>query len=1301
MLSALQPGPSAHEERLREAVARGEIADFSADDPPPAIRAEVVRRLLLGLPFDPSRDPPGRPPTAGVRLIGARIVGGGLDLGDASGGEASSLPTLALEACVFDEPIVLDDLHVRRLSLKGSRFLRLSARGLRSDGRVDVSDVASSASIRGDTEAPEAADEAAPGDPPPCEVDLSGARLDGGLVAARAVLAADLSGTLPSRGDPSSTGASYALHLRAAVLRGDLLLQPGFAAVGGVDLQNATVHGDVWAEGADLRGRDQNGLRAQGLRVTGNVALRRAASPDGTVRPFRAEGGPRAAAAGDAPGTDVTPGTGEAAEPGRHESVWLWGATIEGKVEIAGAALLGDLVVRSARLGTLEITDTTLEGEAWLDDTRVDGGLQIDGVAADGELVRGDSHQRGDLVLSNTHVGGDLDIGGATSCPGKSRGTFRFGKIFLRSAAVGGSLQLMDGEADGLYADDLTVGDDLYLCSRSGLGRCTNARPGLASGDPALDEDRLELQVVWMQEARIGGSLFVDGAVLGPLVHLDRADIGGLFALGASRIDGPFLMPESRIGGSVILRSVLSRLGRDAPVARPALDLANCRIAGDLELTNGTELHAPVHAPGSTVGGSLALEDARILGGSSFEGMNVRGSVRLHRVVLGNRLQPGPSGPGTSGDLADHSLRNMTVGEQLAVEGVVAGIRHLPSVAADTGAPEDGSRAAAWRLRRRPLACYPGWSLVEAIDALDGGGDGQAEASGSRIYAALWAPCSGSARGQFWPLDGSSASIHSFNDRVPPDLSSEEAVRDYLELFCGYLWAQDGPFRVIASTDDLPRREGAALPTVDLREPQITLLGWFFRRRGAEATATVLYGGQLFRASFRIHPGGMVEMQDDEPLATLPGGAGPAERLEAPARIREGPDGALAPPGMPGPGWEEIEEGSDAHAELAAGFRRLDSGDAWAAAYHTLRRLGSPPVIDLSASSVDWLNDADGAAWGEDVRFKLDGFRYTRAPRGWLWKEPTLDASSAASVGPEPPASVGPTDQAEEPGLLARLLGRAAAALERRRLPGRFPRVKRRLRWLELQQEATARAEDTRDYRPYPYEVLAAALRNEGALDESRAVLSRKLTLESRQRSFGARLFWWPYRVCFDYGLSPRRALFTCLGLWLIGTLGVHYANSHDLLVVNYTPASTAVVERLEASGRRSAHFALPPERPDAERPLTEIPCGDVIQEPVYALDLMIPILDFHQESACVVREPGSGRGPSSPAGGVRAGADADLTAAAAGLPADPTGPAAGPGPRVVQAWALARTVYTILGAIVVSLAILTWSGLARRQVEA
>lgn len=1283
MLAALQPGPSAEEERLRRAVGRGEAADFSGGGGPrPAIRAEVIRRLLIGLPLDPSREPPGSPPVAGVRLVGARIVGGGLDLADVSGGGASSLPTLSLEACVFEEPIVLDDLHVRRLSLRGSRFVRLSARGLIADGRVDLSDVASSAGAAGDGPAPEGdgpaleADGPAPaadGDtaadlPAPCEADFSGARLGGGLVAAGTALAADSAGALPDRGDPSSTGASYALRLRAAVLRGDLLLQPGFTAVGGVDLQNATIHGDVWAEGADLRGRDQNGLRAQGLRVTGNVALRREARPDGSVRPFRAEGGARATDVEGAADPDAAREAGQTDDDAgatRHESLWLWGATIEGKVEITGAALLGDLVASNARFGTLEITDTTLAGQAWLDDVRVEGGLQIDGVAADGERVPGDARDPGNLVLTNTHVGGDLDIGGSTPCPGEARGTFRFAKLFLRSATVGGSLQLIDGEADGVYADDLTVGDDLYFCSRTGLGRCANARPGLASGDPALDEDRLELRVVWMQEARIGGSLFVDGVVLGPLVHLDRTDVGGLLALGATRIDGPFLMPESRIGGSAILRSVLSRFGGDAPAQRPALDLTNCRIAGDLQLTDGTEFHGRVHAAGSTVGGSLVLDDAKILGGSSFEGMNVRGSVRLRRLVLGTRWGPGASGPGDSGDEADHSLRNMTIGEQLAVEDVVSGVRHLPSVAAGHDLPEDGDGPGAWRLRQRPLACYPGWSLVEAIGAGAPGGGDPGGTGRARIYAALWTPGPERGKGSFWPLDGSSAAIHGFNDRVPPRLSDEEGVRDYLELFCGFLWARKGRFRVVASAADLPDPDGVELPESDLRGPRVHLLGWFFRRKGAEAAATVLYGDSLFRASFRIHPGGMVEMLDDEPLGTLPEGAGAPERLEAPARIWSGPGDATPPPGMPGPGWTEIPATADAHAELAAGFRRMDRGDAWAAAFHTLQRMGGPPVIDLSATSVDWLSDADGAAWGEDVRFKLDGFRYDRAPRGWLWKQPVPEASTAAAG--DPPHGRGNAGEGSR-GLVSRVLRRPLEALRNRRLSARFPRVERRLRWLGLQQRASARADDTTDYRPYPYEVLAAALRNEGALDESRAVLSRKLTLETRQRNVWARLFWWPYGLCFDYGLSPRRALFTCLGFWLVGTLGVHYANRHDLLVVNYTPASTAVVEQLEASGRRSAHFALPPERRDADRPLTEVPCGDVIQEPVYALDLMIPILDFHQESACAVREPASD---------------------------------AAPGPRVVQAWALARTLYSIVGAIIVSLAILTWSGLARRQVEA
>jgi hypothetical protein len=239
-------------------------------------------------------------------------------------------------------------------------------------------------------------------------------------------------------------------------------------------------------------------------------------------------------------------------------------------------------------------------------------------------------------------------------------------------------------------------------------------------------------------------------------------------------------------------------------------------------------------------------------------------------------------------------------------------------------------------------------------------------------------------------------------------------------------------------------------------------------------------------------------------------------------------------------------------------------------------------------------------------------------------------------------------------------------------------RYERRLRWLDRQ--FSFGRWNAAEFRPHPYEVLATALRNEGATGDARRILSLKLTVERSIRKHRyQKVVPLLFDVFFDYGLSPQRATLTLLLLFLVGWGGTRYANANGLLVIDFTPSATVVVPADGPGANASRPDAFPvtaedqplepgsPVYPGGE-PRSAVRCGTSIYEPFYALDLMVPVLDLQQEHRCQVRN-----GPPAPG---------------AGLLQRPS------------FWNLAKSAYTLLGAVIVSLAILTFSGVLRRHAE-
>ena len=143
------------------------------------------------------------------------------------------------------------------------------------------------------------------------------------------------------------------------------------------------------------------------------------------------------------------------------------------------------------------------------------------------------------------------------------------------------------------------------------------------------------------------------------------------------------------------------------------------------------------------------------------------------------------------------------------------------------------------------------------------------------------------------------------------------------------------------------------------------------------------------------------------------------------------------------------------------------------------------------------------------------------------------------------------------------------------------------------------------------------------------------------------------YRATFGFGLDPRRATLTLAVFFLLGWGIFALANDRDLMIVDQQPVATL-------SDRSAIGAGL------TDVVASNVPCGDMIDSGLFALDVFIPLVDLRQESKCEI--------------GVAA--DSSATASQA-------------------AWLkVFKVTYAIFGWIVTSLSILTFSGFLQRRNE-
>jgi hypothetical protein len=859
------------------------------------------------------------------------------------------------------------------------------------------------------------------------------------------------------------------------------------------------------------------------------------------------------------------------------------------------------------------------------------------------------------LNLQLAHIGGGLDLRFAKITKGQ---------VNIQAARIGGYLR-----AEGAH-----------LAASGGGGQrnlALSASYAQIGGSVFLIENFQASGQIDFTAAKISGLLRFEGhSVSGGLFSSLEPEAGQT----GESVDGTDTLglTDAVIEGSVDLQGVRQLLAFDASFGS---SLTMTKFDGWTVL-DGAVIRTNLTIKGEDVSSedlrSVAADASRPIRHLSAQGVKVGGSFSVSGSVIGqvDLSRANIDGELLLGPLMLASVDGSTPGLNLA-DAEVAG--DFSVFRLETGALVSRRLAdTPPRIRTAKLSFYKGWQLAEALFRAE-------PASDLVILGFLYRDPKPGGEPAIVVLDGTSSPIFERNDDLDDqgnrvlDISTVQQATEYLTFFCANVWADDGAFVITPDTIKMERGNAPKYP-------------WM-------ASAEVTYGDTLFKAEFRIDSAtGEITMTDDSPIHELT--KHQPVRYDKPYRrilalpAQTNGDWPTQPVAGKDSGWTEAHD---------ARLQKILKNPA------LLPKLGdqttsqnTPPVIDLSGLKVGSLKDSNGSSWlgGEghesataSVRLVLKDLTYDR-----------IDTKQASEQFSD--ASAGD--------------GGGARQYQQSRSRATKPKpLEHRRSWLRTQyKNPEAVTED--EYEPQPYEQLAKVWRAEGRYSEATSITFDRLDLERKVRNgpvfeggigrFSERtvrmiqgavfvvflallagvirgyipgenwgspivagfvgslllllptgfLKFWLFQAPFGYGLKTGYALLTFVSLWVLGAalvfLGTNEISGH-IIKVDASSVGTQASETTPGDPTTVTPVVIPvvgvPGSP------TEIPCRNQVDPLLYALDVMVPLLDFRQEQRCTVS--------SAP--------NAWL-------------------------WRFVKVGYAVVGWIVVSGLVLTASGFVRRQIE-
>jgi hypothetical protein len=718
----------------------------------------------------------------------------------------------------------------------------------------------------------------------------------------------------------------------------------------------------------------------------------------------------------------------------------------------------------------------------------------------------------------------------------------------------------------------------------------------------------------------------------------------------------------------------------------------NCHIAGNLILSQGKRGNQPFRAIGCVwlfggeIDGALWMEGAFIQSSQTQPTALMAPHIKVDHTFIVSGSVAGPICMENARIGSDCALKLSVVGNlrrssepQLLVDFKnvnVKGSFQIDDLRFNEPArmlAESLEARAIVRAQIRKLLCYPGWRLIEIIYG--------PKPFGTAEF--LWKDVTVSL---LWDgdkeailLDGLSARFHELNKgKGVLRLDDTATVEEYVRLFATHISGPNGPFFLLADVEEAGSELRNHLGTGTRRITTEKITATDNKPERFLIEADVIYASTLYRARLSVTPkNGAVEMEEDS--LAIPVFVLTSTYFDAPYRIDTDESRRLPP--LFSKEWEPLPT-EVAEKLLEAAGRRPNPVQEPRARF------------DLTGAAVKRLEDAYGTAVGSSVRLQLEGFRYEQ-----IQEQPAPTSRVMNSL-----FEIRRTLSRKTPVAFVLLIVfgvlRLIAITIRLPLTMVFGMIRRawaflrnakqvivrplfslvthkflvsrneekelrswqkRLNWLALQYESHEGfyTVDASTFFPQPYDQLAAVLRAQGQFEDSRRILSHKLTLERHmKRSVWLRLAWWFYKLGFDYGLSAGRAFVTLLLFIALGVIAARSANSEGLLVA-------------EASAQAPPGAGIP----------APTPCSAKNSPTLYAVEEFIPVASLRSAPSCRIRafdpsRDGSPKTGSSFASRIqRAATD----------------------PRV---WRFGEVFYRILGWIILSLSILTFTGVARRHME-
>jgi|GEM_PF-1083049 len=1192
----------------QQADAADPASSASHDVDAPVVRAKLLRDLLLGNILHKGL----RPGPLAVRLRGMTIVGT-LDLRDGGTGDAG-IPPLLLSRCALpgnprdpaDWCLRADHARLSRLSLRECRVGRINLQQAKLLSKLELVDI-------------QPADEHLP-----CQVYAPGIHVTGPILAERTHLWVPEQHKL----DDDATVSGLALYLVGARVEGDVLLGPDFFAAGGVSVRRALINGAFYLDGDCLAAPGKIAFRADFLRCSGPVDV---------VFPARHEQYERRIAL----------------HPTAYfqRTISLCNADI-GELDIRHLSVVGGGETGRGSLPDLDASSCSVLGDVRLidiieapgSDPRTEYGISLIGAKIGGDLVIGGL--RTSMIMQAARIEGrflsdrksesvmtppskkdyGLDAWGVKVGNGIGIPAFR-GSLFLGHARIHGNTDITANE---IFAFDAAcAGFDGPVCLK---GKFLLKQNKTFSLDDARIAGNLDINVdslkATLRRVVVNGNLSMTASNMAQ-IDVQGANVKGLFELRGtvrSAEETPIQLAGGRYEGGLVVGPLIFR---QYGHAQQMLSVSDAKIERNLTIRPITPQRVSSRLSEFVHNG--ATEPLYSISAPSFYPAGWR-IVEALVNLEGNR------------SAIVSWLLNLANGDAILLDGTSTPIHDTNSnVRLVLDSPEKAIEytrffcfyvwgdSGSFRLIEDRQSCTqlnPSTDLDPSPASVTGGD----AASGWQIEATV---CYDKILFKTWFLVKPTGSIEMTNDEPVASVRADGRV------------SYEPPFRVLNYSpepgDWFVAEDSIAQGEVALPRAETSFA--YIRQQIDDRSSADPGSGQVEPGRLKLALTGL--------------------RANTFCYIGERSFGKGVQLDLDGFDYDRIEDESplvagDFEASRTAKENSADLSRQPSLSGELVRILGRRAwLLLIAVARLIWRLVAIAAAGLAGFRAFLRNLKLlaTRANLARLLLSDVKDIWMSATA--------------------------AFSKAWKRMFP--LPRFNaavvphHHVLRLQYADEQRPLAEE---YKPQPYEQLARVLRNHGMFGDARRVVLTKLSFE-RQLVHK----WWaePWQLFlekgFKHGLFMGRGLVTFGLFWAIGALAFDIANhGKTTRLLDSTPALswiTPSIDRpvlvldalpvLETLPIHSVELIAPHPQPslavratrDANGPQVEIRCGDQADPFLYALDVMIPILDLKQENKCGISGGDHARG-----------------------------------------WRIFKVVYAILGAIVTSIVILAVSGVLRRRVE-